>query len=161
MTCKSCPVLMVSVMFALAACAGSPPRAASATAAVNAENMDVSRAADHALAMVGAPYRYGGVDPDGFDCSGLIHYSFRRVGIALPRDTRSLRRIGIEIDMDDLVKGDLVFFDQEGKKSSHVGIYLGNGKFVHAPSTGGKVRADKIDLAYWRKHFTEARRIRM
>jgi len=152
---------MVSVMFALAACAGSPPRAASATAAVNTENMDVSRAADHALAMVGAPYRYGGVDPDGFDCSGLIHYSFRRVGIALPRDTRSLRRIGIEIDMDDLVKGDLVFFDQEGKKSSHVGIYLGNGKFVHAPSTGGKVRADKIDLAYWRKHFTEARRIRM
>ena len=161
MTCKSCPVLMVSVVFALAACAGSPPRAASATAAVNTENMDVSRAADHALAMVGAPYRYGGVDPDGFDCSGLIHYSFRRVGIALPRDTRSLRRIGIEIDMDDLVKGDLVFFDQEGKKSSHVGIYLGDGKFVHAPSTGGKVRADKIDLAYWRKHFTEARRIRM
>jgi len=152
---------MVSVVFALAACAGSPPRAASATAAVNTENMDVSRAADHALAMVGAPYRYGGVDPDGFDCSGLIHYSFRRVGIALPRDTRSLRRIGIEIDMDDLVKGDLVFFDQEGKKSSHVGIYLGDGKFVHAPSTGGKVRADKIDLAYWRKHFTEARRIRM
>ncbi|HZF21921.1 MAG TPA: NlpC/P60 family protein, partial [Burkholderiales bacterium] len=59
------------------------------------------------------------------------------------------------------VKGDLVFFDQEGKKSSHVGIYLGDGRFVHAPSTGGKVRADKIDLTYWRKHFNEARRIRM
>ncbi len=162
MTCKSFrPVLMLSVVFALAACAGSPPRVASATAPVSSENVDVSRAADHALAMVGAPYRYGGVDPDGFDCSGLVHYSFRKIGIALPRDTHSLRKIGIEIEIDDLAKGDLVFFDQEGKKYSHVGIYLGDGRFVHAPSTGGKVRADKIDLTYWRKHFKEARRIRM
>lgn len=162
LTCKSArPVLILSVVFALAACAGSPPRAASATAAVTSENVDASRAADHALAMVGAPYRYGGVDSAGFDCSGLVHYSFRKIGIALPRDTRSLRRIGIEIEMDDLAKGDLVFFDQEGKKSSHVGIYLGDGRFVHAPSTGGKVRTDKIDFTYWRKHFNEARRIRM
>lgn len=155
------PVLMLSVVFALAACAGSPPRTASATAQFDSENADASRAADHALAMVGAPYRYGGVDPAGFDCSGLVHYSFRKIGVSLPRDTRSLRKVGFEIGMDDLAKGDLVFFDQEGKKSSHVGIYLGDGRFVHAPSTGGKVRADKIDLTYWRKHFTEARRIRM
>ena len=162
MTCKpGRPVLILSLVCALAACAGSPPRIASATAPVTSETVDVSRAADHALAMVGAPYRYGGVDSAGFDCSGLVHYSFRKIGISLPRDTRSLRRIGIEIEMNDLAKGDLVFFDQEGKKSSHVGIYLGDGKFVHAPSTGGKVRADKIDLTYWRKHFTEARRIRM
>jgi murein DD-endopeptidase len=155
------PVLMLSAIFTLAACAGSPPRTASATAQVISENADASLAADHALAMVGAPYRYGGINPDGFDCSGLVHYSFRKIGISLPRETRSLRKIGIEIEMDDLAKGDLVFFDQEGKKSSHVGIYLGDGRFVHAPSTGGKVRADKIDLTYWRKHFNEARRIRM
>ena len=155
------PVLLLSVMFALAACAGSPPRTASATAQVNSGNADASRAADHALAMVGAPYRYGGIDPDGFDCSGLVHYSFRKIGISLPRETRSLRKIGLEIEINDLAKGDLVFFDQEGKKSSHVGIYLGDGRFVHAPSTGGKVRADKIDLTYWRKHFNEARRITM
>jgi len=155
------PVLMLSLVIALTACAGSPPRVASATAQVSSEIVDMSRAADHALAMVGAPYRYGGVDPAGFDCSGLVHYSFRKIGIALPRDTRSLRRVGVEIALDNLAKGDLVFFDQEGKKSSHVGIYLGDGKFVHAPSTGGKVRADKIDLTYWRKHFNEARRIRM
>ena len=162
MTCKSIrPVLILSIVFALAACAASPPRAAPATALASSENAHADRAAEHALAMVGAPYRYGGVNPDGFDCSGLVHYSFRKVGIALPRDTFSLRKIGIEIDLDDLVKGDLVFFDQEGKKSSHVGIYLGDGRFVHAPSTGGKVRADKIDLTYWRKHFNEARRIRM
>lgn len=162
MACKSArPVLILSVVFALTACAGAPPRTASATAQTGSENTDVSSAADHALAMVGAPYRYGGVDPAGFDCSGLVHYSFRKIGIALPRDTRSLRRVGVEIALDNLAKGDLVFFDQEGKKSSHVGIYLGDGKFVHAPSTGGKVRADKIDLMYWRKHFNEARRIRM
>ncbi len=162
MSCKSVrPILILSFVFALAACAGSPPLSASATAAMNSENVDAGRAADHALAMVGAPYRYGGVDPTGFDCSGLVHYSFRKIGIALPRDTHSLRKIGIEIEMDDLAKGDLVFFDQEGKKSSHVGIYLGDGRFVHAPSTGGKVRADKIDLTYWRKHFNEARRLRM
>lgn len=162
MACKSArPVLILSVVFALTACAGAPPRTASATAQAGSENTDVSSAADHALAMVGAPYRYGGVDPAGFDCSGLVHYSFRKIGIALPRDTRSLRRVGVEIALDNLAKGDLVFFDQEGKKSSHVGIYLGDGKFVHAPSTGGKVRADKIDLMYWRKHFNEARRIRM
>lgn len=162
MTCKCFrPVLMLSVVFALAACAGAPPRTASATAQAGSEDMDVSSAADHALAMVGAPYRYGGVDPAGFDCSGLVHYSFRKIGIALPRDTRSLRGVGVGIALDNLAKGDLVFFDQEGKKSSHVGIYLGDGKFVHAPSTGGKVRADKIDLTYWRKHFNEARRIRM
>jgi cell wall-associated NlpC family hydrolase len=160
--CKSArPVLILSVVLALTACAGAPPRTASATAQAGSENADVSSAADHALAMVGAPYRYGGVDPAGFDCSGLVHYSFRKIGIALPRDTRSLRRVGVEIALDNLAKGDLVFFDQEGKKSSHVGIYLGDGKFVHAPSTGGKVRADKIDLMYWRKHFNEARRIRM
>jgi len=162
MTCNGVnPVLLLSVVLGLAACAGSPPRAASATTAIGSENAEVGRAADHALAMVGAPYRYGGIDPEGFDCSGLVQYSFRKIGMSLPRDTRSLRKIGVQIDLDDLAKGDLVFFDQEGKKSSHVGIYLGGGSFVHAPSTGGKVRADKIHLAYWRKHFTEARRIRM
>ena len=155
------PVLWLSAMLTLAACAGSPPRVASATTAMSAENAQAGRAADHALAMVGAPYRYGGVNPEGFDCSGLVHYSFSKAGLSLPRDTRSLRRVGVQIDLNDLAKGDLVFFDQEGKKSSHVGIYLGDGQFVHAPSTGGKVRADKIDLTYWRKHFTEARRIRM
>jgi len=162
MRCKSVsPVWLLSVVLTLAACAGSPPRVASATPAMKSENAPAARAADHALAMVGAPYRYGGVDPDGFDCSGLVHYSFRKIGISLPRDTRSLRKVGMLIDLNDLAKGDLVFFDQEGKKSSHVGIYLGDGSFVHAPSTGGRVRADKIDLTYWRKHFTEARRIRM
>ncbi|MGH8677845.1 MAG: C40 family peptidase [Burkholderiales bacterium] len=87
-------------------------------------------------------------------------YSFSRVGLLLPRDTRSLRRVGSRIDSDELTRGDLVFFDQEGKKSSHVGIYLGDGAFVHAPSSGGTVRVDRLDMPYWQIYLNEARRIR-
>jgi len=150
---------MLSVVLALGACAGSPLRATSVASQARSDNVAAGGAADHALSMLGAPYRYGGFDPAGFDCSGLVHYSFRKIGITLPRDTRSLRRIGIGIAFDELARGDLVFFDQEGKKSSHVGIYLGDGRFVHAPSTGGRVRADNMDVTYWRLHFNEARRI--
>jgi murein DD-endopeptidase len=138
---------------ALAACAGAP------TADRRADSSPRLAAAEHALAMVGKPYRYGGYTPAGFDCSGLVHYSFRRAGLDLPRDTRSLRDEGTGIDRRTLSRGDLVFFDQEGKKSSHVGIYLGGGEFVHAPSTGGRVRVDRIDARYWQQHFSTARRI--
>ena len=159
---KSFPsALLLGVVFLTAACAGSPPSTASANAASATDSVEIANAADHAVAMLGAPYRYGGADRAGFDCSGLVYYSFRRVGIALPRDTYSLKNIGVEVEPDALAKGDLLFFDQEGKKSSHVGIYLGEGRFVHAPSTGGKVRTDNLHLAYWRKRFTEARRIRI
>lgn len=117
------------------------------------------QAADYAIAMVGRPYRYGGSTPTGFDCSGLVYYSFARSGLQVPRDTRSLRRFGEDLDFNELTRGDLVFFDQEGKKSSHVGIYLGEGNFVHAPSTGGRVRIDSLYDSYWRRHLNEARRV--
>ena len=155
------PVLLLGVVFLTAACAGLPPSTASANVAPDVDSVEIASAADHALAMLGAPYRHGGANRAGFDCSGLVYYSFQKIGIALPRDTQSLKKIGLEVDPNKLVKGDLLFFDQEGKKSSHVGIYLGEGRFVHAPSTGGKVRTDDLHLAYWRKHFTEARRIRI
>ncbi len=109
--------------------------------------------------MVGKPYRYSGGTPAGFDCSGLVQYSYGKAGVKLPRDTYSQRREGQLVSQSGLRRGDLVFFDQEGKKSSHVGLYLGDGRFVHAPSTSGKVRVDGLDAAYWRKHFVEARRI--
>lgn len=148
-------LLIALLLPGLAACAGTAPRAAPI------ERTDGSGyvAADHALAMLGRPYRYGGYTPAGFDCSGLVHYSFRRAGLNLPRDTRSLRSVGSDVEWHRLSRGDLVFFDQEGKKSSHVGIYLGAGEFVHAPSSGGRVRVDRIDAPYWRRHFNEARRL--
>src|SRR5262245_13368721 len=117
------------------------------------------RAADSALAMLGKPYRRSGNTPAGFDCSGLVQYSYSRVGVTLPRETQAQRLEGRAVPASELRRGDLVFFDQEGKKSSHVGIYIGQGRFVHAPSTGGRVRTDGLEAVYWRSHFVEARRI--
>ena len=108
--------------------------------------------------MIGKPYRYGGATPAGFDCSGLVFFSYRQAGVALPRQTDHQLRASEPISPRSLRRGDLVFFDQEGKKNSHVGIYLGDGVFVHAPSSGKRVRSDRLDSPYWRKHFSEARR---
>jgi cell wall-associated NlpC family hydrolase len=108
--------------------------------------------------MVGKPYRYGGNSPNGFDCSGLVQYSYSRVGINIPRTTRSQLNAGTTVSRTSLRAGDLVFFDQEGRKFSHVGIYIGDGRFVHAPSSGKRVRINNLNERYWKKHFTAARR---
>jgi murein DD-endopeptidase len=142
----------------LAGCA-STPAPSTPSPAVQASEGKASRAAEVALAMVGKPYRYGGSTPKGFDCSGLVNYSFAQVGVRVSRDTRALREQGALVRASTLRRGDLVFFDQEGKKYSHVGIYLGEGVFVHAPSSGGKVRTDSLEAEYWSRHFVEARRI--
>ena len=109
--------------------------------------------------MVGKPYRYGGATPAGFDCSGLVLFSYQQAGVKVPRETEQLRRHSQPVRVSSLRRGDLVFFDQDGKKNSHVGIYLGDGTFVHAPSSGKRVRTDRLDSAYWKKHLSEARRI--
>ncbi len=118
-----------------------------------------SRAADQAVAMVGKPYHYGGNTPAGFDCSGLVQYSYRRVGVTLPHGTASLRRISQAVSRNHLERGDLLFFTQEGKRSSHVALYIGDNRFVHAPSTGKKVYISSFDDPYWRRHLTEVRRL--
>jgi cell wall-associated NlpC family hydrolase len=141
----------------LGACASAPELPAPTRGIVS--DTAASRAADHALAMVGKPYRYGGSTPAGFDCSGLVQYSYALAGVKLPRDTQALRELAQAIRANDLRRGDLLFFDQEGKKSSHVAIYLGDERFVHAPSSGGRVRTDSLDAVYWRRHFVQARRI--
>ena len=117
------------------------------------------RAAAQALKMVGAPYRYGGANPKGFDCSGLVQYSYRQAGVALPHNTEQLRRRGAPVRVSQLRPGDLVFFDQQGKKNSHVAIYVGHGEIVHAPSSGKRVRRDRLASPYWKKHVSEARRL--
>lgn len=117
-----------------------------------------ARAAQHAAKMAGKPYRYGGSSPSsGFDYSGLIHFSFKQAGVSLPRTTGDLRRASFPVSTPR--PGDLLFFDQEGKKNSHAGIYLGNSQFVHAPSSGKRVRLDKLDSEYWRRHLSEIRRV--
>ena len=116
-------------------------------------------AASHAQKMLGKPYKYGGASPSGFDCSGLVLYSYKRAGLALPHGTDKQRSLSRPIKLADLRRGDLLFFNQEGKKYGHVAIYVGEGKFVHAPSSGKSVRSDRLDSPYWKKHLSEARRI--
>ncbi len=136
---------------ALAACASAP------VARVDSRG---AGAADQALKMVGKPYRFGGSTPaKGFDCSGLVQYSFRQAGVALPRDTEQQLRASASIRVSSLRRGDLVFFNEGWRRNSHVGIYLGSGKFVHAPSSGGHVRTESLDSPYWKKHLSEARRV--
>ena len=117
-----------------------------------------ANAAQHALAMRGKPYRYGGYSPQGFDCSGLVHYSYSRAGGQLPRNTNGLWSRSRAISMSDLRPGDLLFFDQEGKKNSHVGLYVGNRRFVHAPSSGKQVSTASLSDPYWRDHLSGVRR---
>ncbi|MBI3571156.1 MAG: C40 family peptidase [Gammaproteobacteria bacterium] len=127
--------------------------------AVNSAPALGSQAVDQALAMVGKPYRHGGNTSKGFDCSGLVQYSYGRVGVQLPHGTRNLLRVSRPISRDSLQRGDLVFFTQEGKKSSHVALYLGNDRFVHSPSSGKNVYVTGFNDPYWQRHFTEARRL--
>ena len=153
----------VVILGFLAACSSTPRMADHSEASdyareTSADHETASQAAEIAQKMVGKPYRYGGNTPNGFDCSGLVHYSYTTVGVAVPRTTRSQLRAGLPVTTKTMRVGDLVFFDQEGKKMSHVGIYIGNGRFVHAPSSGKRVRIDSLNKDYWQEHFVAARR---
>ncbi len=114
-----------------------------------------------AISLVGTPYRYGGNTPEGgFDCSGLVNYVYRdMLDMRLPRTSRDLAAMeGPRIAPDRLSGGDLVFFGSGGTVS-HVGIYVGEGRFVHAPNSGGTVRLDRLDGSWWRDHYRGARRL--
>jgi cell wall-associated NlpC family hydrolase len=114
-----------------------------------------------ALNMIGVRYRWGGNSPDsGLDCSGFVRYVFQdTLGMALPRRAEEISRVGEKVRMSELKPGDLVFFNTMRRTFSHVGIYIGDNKFVHSPSTGSTIRVDDMDDGYWEKRFTGARRI--
>lgn len=114
-----------------------------------------------AMGLVGVPYRFGGNTPaGGFDCSGLIVYVYNNAaGIKLPRTVQEMSRAGQNIQNSAPAPGDLVFFNTTGERYSHAGIYVGHGRFVHAPSKGGTVRLDQMTSPYWAARYTEARRI--
>ncbi|HEU0258846.1 MAG TPA: C40 family peptidase [Burkholderiales bacterium] len=154
---KALPLVLA---FLAAGCTSAPNRAPEApTRSILASAEMADDAATHALKMVGRPYKYGGSTPAGFDCSGLIRYSFGRAGLSLPHGTDKLRGVSNVVKTSELRRGDLLFFHQEGKRYGHAGIYLGNGRFVHAPSSGKSVRTDGLDAPYWKRHLSEVRRL--
>lgn len=110
----------------------------------------------HALKMRGKPYRYGGMDPRGFDCSGLVLYSFQQVGVQVPRTTHAQFRGSSPVYLQQIQPGDLVFYRINNSIVSHVGIYIGNGQFIHAPGQGRSVRTESLQNAYWQYRFVGA-----
>jgi len=118
------------------------------------------RALAIAVDMIGTPYRYGGASPRGFDCSGLVYYAYGKVGIQAPRTTTAQYRQTKRMPVSDLRPGDLVFFALSRGKTSHVGIYAGDGRFVHAPSSGKRVGYASLHNPYWRTRLSGAGRLR-
>ncbi|OFW47352.1 MAG: hypothetical protein A3J29_23300 [Acidobacteria bacterium RIFCSPLOWO2_12_FULL_67_14b] len=112
-----------------------------------------------ALSLRGAPYRNGGTNPNGFDCSGLVSYVFGQHGVPVPRETREQFKVGKTVPRDRLEPGDLVFFSTVAPGASHVGIAIGGDQFVHAPSERGVVRVEQLSSQYWASRFVGARRL--
>jgi cell wall-associated NlpC family hydrolase len=149
----------------VAACARPQPPGPRATPLppappAGAEQLDPvrSRIVFTELELVGVPYRYGGESPDGFDCSGLVQYAYRAAGVTVPRTSRAQLDATTPVALADAVPGDLLFF--RSKDWSHVGIYLGEGRFVHSPSTGRTVSIASFNDAWYRRNFVRAGRLR-
>ena len=152
----------------LAGCGSQPARlpdtdrepAAATAPSINATDR-ASTVALQALAHLGARYRLGGGSPNtGFDCSGLVAYVYREgAGLALPRNTSDLSQLGQPVERTALRPGDLVFYNTQQREYSHVGIYLGEDRFIHAPASGSEVRVENLRAGYWVRRYSGARRV--
>ena len=111
------------------------------------------------MTLRGIPYRNGGSDPSGFDCSGFVQWVFAQNGIELPREVREQYDAGSRIELREVMPGDLLFFETVSRGASHVGVAIGGDQFVHAPSSEGVVRVERFTATYWARRFVGARRI--
>lgn len=156
-------ILSALPLTALAEDSSEPPSFVQANAAPAAEGFlgQTQELVLRALSFIGVRYKWGGDSPDtGFDCSGLIRYVFNQAtGRALPGNAQEISRVGEKIDKSELQPGDLVFFNTLRRPFSHVGIYLGDSRFVHAPSRGGQVEIVDMTSRYWTTRYNGARRI--
>src|SRR5687767_1314192 len=142
---------------------GAPDAPVAAVAPVSPASS--ARAADGyalsgtALSLRGAPYRNGGIDPNGFDCSGFVRYVYQQHGVPMPREVREQFRVGKNVDRGRLEPGDLVFFSTVAPGASHVGIAIGGDQFIHAPSERGVVRVENLSSQYWSTRYIGAKRV--
>lgn len=136
----------------------TPPERAEVPVEPIAPHMPVTVVAT-ALEFRGVPYVDGGTDPSGFDCSGFVQYVFGRHGKQLPREVRDQYRTGRRVEVNEVQPGDLLFFQTVSRGASHVGVAIGGGQFVHAPSSQGVVRVERYDSSYWANRIVGARRI--
>lgn len=140
-----------------AAGAGSAPGGLAAGSA--GTPVDIYALTATALALRGTPYRNGGSDRQGFDCSGFTQYVFAQYGLQLPREVREQYRLGRVVKPEELAAGDLLFFTTTEPGASHVGIAIDGDQFVHAPSSSGVVRVERLSQPYWSRRFIGARRM--
>jgi cell wall-associated NlpC family hydrolase len=150
-------LLLLSLLL-LGACASTKDSVQTHEAGSSATVMKLT---SYAHGLIGTPYKYGGYSPQtGLDCSGFVDYVFRHAAhVSLPHSARKISRHGLPVKLSQLREGDLVFYGTDKHAYSHVGIYLGNNHFIHAPSSGGRVRTENMREAYWEKHYSGARRI--
>ena len=156
--------IALSALAAACASTGSVPRPFPTPGATTALGrppapVDGDALVGTALQLRGVPYRDRGADPSGFDCSGFTQYVFAQHGIVLPREVRDQFRLGKKVKTRRLAPGDLLFFSTIAPGASHVAILVGSDQFVHAPSSAGVVRVERLSAAYWSRRFLEARRI--
>lgn len=137
----------------------SRPAPIATTGSLPAPAADGYSVSGTALRLRGAPYRNGGADPSGFDCSGFIHYVFGQHGMDVSRTVDGLFRMGAEVSRSDIQAGDLLFFATSSQGPSHVGMAIGTDEFVHAPSSAGVVRVERLSSTYWTARFVAARRL--
>ncbi len=152
-------LLSLLLLFLLVACAAPQARFdADYDAATSAERGDL---VFYAMSLIDTPYRFGGKGEEvGFDCSGFVGHVFRHeLNIALPRTSREISQVGTPLHPSELRPGDLVFYNTLGRPFSHVGIYIGENKFVHSPKSGDRVRVEKMEYRYWQTRYNGARRI--
>jgi cell wall-associated NlpC family hydrolase len=149
-------LLLLGISVLLASCATTPSRQYAVT------DDQMNELVMYAVSLADTPYRYGGKSSNsGFDCSGFVGHVYRHsLDISLPRTSREISRVGKPISRSELSPGDLVFYNTQHASFSHVGIYVGDGKFVHSPKSGDMVRTEQMDMRYWQTRYDGARRLR-
>jgi len=151
-------IFLITLLALLSACSTPPPRPNSSG---NVSEDKMNELVMYAVSLADTPYHYGGTSPEnGFDCSGFVDHVFQHsLKVSLPRTSHEISHVGTPVKIGQLRPGDLVFYNTQHRSYSHVGIYVGENKFVHSPKSGSQIRVEKMDEKYWLNRYNGARRI--